>query len=325
MRMRTLASMAVLALASGIVAAATPAPEQANKKVARRVCDDILSRGRFELAAELYVPDFVNHGRNRDIGLGEDQAAARGWRQAFPDLSFTPEVLVAENDLVAVLWHAGGTNTGAGNGLPATGRRVDGRGMTLWRIVDGRIQEEWSEFGQRALLKQLGLVPGAPPELRTPAPRRAERAPAADVPLAERERNRSVVTRVFEDIVGKGRLELFGTLYAPSFLDHGLFGDGRLEDEIVTTRAFRTLVPDLDVKVVKTLAEGDLVAVLYAAAGTNPGAGLGSPTADMRFRARGMSIMRVQSGRITDEWSVLDQYHEQEELALRPAPPAAGR
>jgi len=36
------------------------------------------------------------------VGLQEDQAAARGWKQAFPDLSIVPEKLVAEGDLVSV-------------------------------------------------------------------------------------------------------------------------------------------------------------------------------------------------------------------------------
>lgn len=58
----------------------------------------------------------------------------------------TTVLLVAEGDLVTVVWTATGTNTGQGNGLPATGKKVAGRGITVWRIVDGKIREEWSEF-----------------------------------------------------------------------------------------------------------------------------------------------------------------------------------
>lgn len=55
--------------------------------------------------------------------------------------------MVAEGDKVAVLWTFQGTHTGSGyEGLPATGTRVKVRGMTIWRIVDGRIVEEWSSF-----------------------------------------------------------------------------------------------------------------------------------------------------------------------------------
>jgi len=51
---------------------------------------------------------------------------------------------------------ARGTNSGSGNGLPATGVSVEAGGMTIFRLVDGQIVEEWSytnfaEAYQRAL------------------------------------------------------------------------------------------------------------------------------------------------------------------------------
>ena len=130
-----------------------------NKAVARRVFDEIFNQGRYEVANEIYSPDFINHGFSTDIGLKEDQAAARGWREAIPDIKVTVKLMVAEGDLVTVLWTAGGTNTGEGNGLPATGKKVKGRGITIWRIVNGKIKEEWSEFDELRLMKQLGLIP----------------------------------------------------------------------------------------------------------------------------------------------------------------------
>ena len=148
------------------VSLATPAAAQsksteANKAVARRVFDEILSQGKFQLADEFYSKAFVNHGLTRDASLQEDQDAARGWKQAFPDGKITVVQEIAEGDLVAVLWVGSGTNTHEGNGLPATGKSGKIRGITIWRIVNGRIVEEWSEFDQLRLLKQLGLMPEA--------------------------------------------------------------------------------------------------------------------------------------------------------------------
>jgi steroid delta-isomerase-like uncharacterized protein len=133
-----------------------------NKAVAKRVVTEILSKGNFDLAKELYAPDFVNHGVTRSVGLAEDQAAARGWLLAFPDGAMKVDQMIAEGDLVCVLWTGGGTNTGEGNGLPATGRKATIRGITIWRIVDGRIREEWSAFDQLSLMAQLGLLPSKP-------------------------------------------------------------------------------------------------------------------------------------------------------------------
>jgi steroid delta-isomerase-like uncharacterized protein len=133
--------------------------QEQNKAVAKRAFDEILSRGRFQLAEELYAKDFINHGIHSNANLQEDQAALRGWHQAFPDLAITAEKLIAEGDLVVVYWIARGTNTGTGNNLPATGNKVELAGITIWRILDGKVKEEWSAFDQLSIMQQLGLAP----------------------------------------------------------------------------------------------------------------------------------------------------------------------
>src|SRR5512132_4495851 len=85
--------------------------QEQNKAIARRAFEEILSKGRFELAEQLYAKDFVNHGIHRNASLEEDQAALKGWHQAFPDVSIVPEKLIAEDDLVTIFWIASGTNT----------------------------------------------------------------------------------------------------------------------------------------------------------------------------------------------------------------------
>jgi steroid delta-isomerase-like uncharacterized protein len=133
--------------------------QEQNKAVARRAFEEILSGGRFELAAQLYAKDFVNHGIHRNATLEEDQAALKGWHQTFSDITIVPEKLIAEDDLVTIYWIARGTNTGTGNGLPATGKKAELAGITIWRIVDGKIKEEWSAFDQLSMMQQLGLLP----------------------------------------------------------------------------------------------------------------------------------------------------------------------
>jgi steroid delta-isomerase-like uncharacterized protein len=139
--------------------AAAPSLQEANKTVAKRAFEEILSKGRFELASELYAKDFINHGIHRNASLEEDQAALKGWHQAFSDITMVPEKLIAEDDLVTIYWIARGTNTGTGNGLPATGKKAELAGITIWRIVDGKIKEEWSAFDQLSMMQQLGLLP----------------------------------------------------------------------------------------------------------------------------------------------------------------------
>ena len=134
------------------------------KAVARRVFEEIFNQGKFEVADQIYAKDFVNHGITRDIGLKVDQDAAKGWRAAFPDLKTQVDKMLVDGEYVTVLWSGEGTNTGEGNGLPATGKKLKGRGITIWRISGGKIREEWSEFDQLRILQQLGLMPVPPDE-----------------------------------------------------------------------------------------------------------------------------------------------------------------
>lgn len=131
-----------------------------NKAAARRVYEEGLSQGRFEVP---YTRDFIGHGGGTTTFTHEDGIKeARGWRQAFPDLRVSVDRVVAEGDLVTVSWTARGTNSAAGQGLPVTGKSVQTSGITMFRFVDGAIAEEWTAGDALGLLRQLGLMPTPP-------------------------------------------------------------------------------------------------------------------------------------------------------------------
>jgi len=158
MRLITTVGVCSLVMAGALFASSL---QEQNKAIAKRAFEEILSQGRFELATELYAKDFINHGLHSNASLEEDQTALKGWHAAFPDVVIVPEKLIAEDDLVTIYWIARGTNTGTGNGLPATGKKAELAGITIWRIVDGKIKEEWSAFDQLSMMKQLGLLPAS--------------------------------------------------------------------------------------------------------------------------------------------------------------------
>lgn len=129
--------------------------EARNKVVATRVFEEIFNQGKFQVADEIYASDFVNHGLHRNFDLQDDQAAVHAEKKAFPDLKMTVDLMVAEADLVTVVWTFRGTNTAAGYGLPPTGARIELRGITVWRIVDGKIREEWTSFDELQAARQF--------------------------------------------------------------------------------------------------------------------------------------------------------------------------
>ena len=160
--MRRTSLLLFLTLAATLFATDKPAlPPDAtsqqtkNKAVAARVFEEIFNQGKFQVADEIYASDFVNHGLHKNFDLQADQAAVHAEKKAFPDLKMTADLMVAEGDLVTVVWTFRGTNTAAGYGLPPTGARIELRGITVWRIVDGKIREEWTSFDDMQAARQL--------------------------------------------------------------------------------------------------------------------------------------------------------------------------
>jgi steroid delta-isomerase-like uncharacterized protein len=152
-------------LALLLLAAALASPAMAkddlgrNKAVARSFFEDVLDTGKLEDYAKSHAPDFVAHSEGSTASLEDDMTAAREQRKALPDMRVKVNNMVAEGDLVSVYWTASGTNTAAGWGIPATGKKVSVSGMTLFRFERGLIQEEWSVFNLYSIMKQLGLLP----------------------------------------------------------------------------------------------------------------------------------------------------------------------
>ncbi len=126
-----------------------------NKAIARRVFDEIFNQSRFEVADEIYAKDFTNHGLHKNFTLEEDQAAARWEKQVAPDLHITGDLMLADEDFVTVVWTARGTNTTRIGWLPATGVKIEERGITVWRIVDGKIHDEWTSFDMLHIARQI--------------------------------------------------------------------------------------------------------------------------------------------------------------------------
>jgi steroid delta-isomerase-like uncharacterized protein len=156
--MKTIATLFVCSLFIAAATLSASSLEDQNKTIAKQAFEEVLSKANFAVVDQFYAKDFVNHGLYRDTNLKEDQALLRGWHQAFSDVTVEPRKLIAEGDLVTIYWVARGRNTGASNGIPATGKKVVSSGITIWRIVGKRIKEEWSAFDQFAMMEQLGLT-----------------------------------------------------------------------------------------------------------------------------------------------------------------------
>lgn len=130
--------------------------------IVRRSIDEVWNGGRLEVVDEILADDYVRHESTlpRVVrGRDELKATVRLYRDAFPDLNVVIEDMVSTGDLVTTRWRASGTHRGELTGLSPTGRRAEVTGLNLARIRDGRIHEEWQEWNEAAMLRQLGVLP----------------------------------------------------------------------------------------------------------------------------------------------------------------------
>jgi steroid delta-isomerase-like uncharacterized protein len=132
------------------------------KAIVRREIEEVYGEGKLETADEIVADDFVGH----DPALPEPirgpagvKQAAGGYRAAFPDLRITIETQLAEGDLVVSRWTARGTHQGELFGIAATGKQATVTGISLDRISNGKIVEDWTNWDTLGLLQQLGAVP----------------------------------------------------------------------------------------------------------------------------------------------------------------------
>ena len=132
-----------------------------NKEIVRRVTTEPWT-GNYAVIDVLVAADFVGH----DPALPEPMRGPAGLKQffddflaAFPDGSQTIETQLAEGDYVATRWTGRGTHKGELMGIPATGKQVTVSGITISRLSDGKVAEEWATWDTLGMMQQLGAVP----------------------------------------------------------------------------------------------------------------------------------------------------------------------
>ena len=134
---------------------------EANKRITRRLIEDVLNTGAFALLDELFASTYVNHfpGIPAPLDRAAWEQVITMFRTGFPDLQFTIENQIAEGNDVATWFTVRGTHLGAFQGIAATGKSMTLPCHVLFRLADGKIVEDRPIFDQLSLLQQLGAVP----------------------------------------------------------------------------------------------------------------------------------------------------------------------
>lgn len=116
------------------------------------------NKGNLAVLDELLTADFQGHDPSSPTGVvsrDEVRNILTQIRTAFPDVRREALDHVAAADRIAVRWRVTGTHRGTLGTMPPTGRRIEVTGITFYRMVDGRIAEEWVQMDAAGLNRQL--------------------------------------------------------------------------------------------------------------------------------------------------------------------------
>jgi steroid delta-isomerase-like uncharacterized protein len=138
--------------------------------------------------------------------------------------------------------------------------------------------------------------------------------------------NKAVVRRLFDEVLNQHNLALIDQLYAPNYVSHALppaLPANREGTKQFLGDYFRAF-PDLQFSIEDMIAEGDRVVVRYTGRGTHQGDLMGIAPTGKQATASAVVIVRIEEGKVAEDWLNLDQLGLLQQLGVIPPPERAG-
>jgi steroid delta-isomerase-like uncharacterized protein len=132
-----------------------------NKQIARRFYEECWNQGKVDRVDQLIAKDCRYHDPAFPTlapGVDSLKRHITLCRNAFPDLRFSLDDMIAERDEVVVHWTANGTQEGAFLGISPTRKIVTVGGTSIYRIKNQKIVEQFVDWNLLTLLEQLGAA-----------------------------------------------------------------------------------------------------------------------------------------------------------------------
>jgi steroid delta-isomerase-like uncharacterized protein len=144
-------------LATSAPGSAAGSATQRNMDVVLRQHYEVWNQAKLELVDEIYAEDFSSEFVGNVHRTGRD--AAREFviahRRSFPDWTEKVVDIFAHGDRVVSRYVSTGTHLGEFEGIPPTGRRVVVNEVSVYRVLQGRIVNQWGFPDVMSLLRQL--------------------------------------------------------------------------------------------------------------------------------------------------------------------------
>jgi predicted ester cyclase len=134
-------------------------PVEENISLMKRWFQEVWNEGRVQTIYDLLDEHISGWGQDQpgvEIKKPADfEAVYNRIHGAFPNQKMTVEDAFGSGDKVVVRWSSVMAHTGDHLGIPATNKEVRITGITIARIVNGKIVEGWDNWDQLALAQQL--------------------------------------------------------------------------------------------------------------------------------------------------------------------------
>lgn len=132
-----------------------------NKTVVRRIVEEHWNNKNAALVNELFASNVsLDTPDGALTGLEGASFLLQAYATAFPDFHLSIDDLLADGNRVVLRWTFTGTHLGPLADIPASGRQVTvPRGIAIFRIAAGQVDQGYFAWDKYALLQQLGVLP----------------------------------------------------------------------------------------------------------------------------------------------------------------------
>ncbi|HEX5185326.1 MAG TPA: ester cyclase [Nitrososphaeraceae archaeon] len=129
------------------------------KQLAWEFVDEIFNKGNINEADRFVTPNFLYHARGEDIeGLEKFKEWFSSDTGVFSDIRITLVDSLAESDKVATAWIVEGTHEKEYSGIPATHKKFETVGISIFHFKGNKINELWTVTDSLTPALDLGIV-----------------------------------------------------------------------------------------------------------------------------------------------------------------------
>lgn len=132
---------------------------KSNKDVAIKYFNEVVNHKNLDLISAIFSQDYLSHGMDgKDVHSIQDNSLIsflKYFFRAFPDIQYTIDHIIAEEDIVAIDLTATGTQRDEFLGHAASLKRIRFKEMYFFRILKNRIVEGWGLPDVAAIKRQI--------------------------------------------------------------------------------------------------------------------------------------------------------------------------